>query len=144
MRAILLVITLLVSISAQAILVCPELQGSYTCGENRRVQATIIQYEDDENTMNYEMFNDHFIADGEKHESTVRRHAKAEYVAECDYQKLNIKYTAFHEDGRLSQTENITLERLSASKFELKSVVRVKHAPYPDRVYEMSLHCELI
>lgn len=143
MKFLLLIFTLLVSFSAKAILVCPELQGLYECAEPIPMLFSIAQYENNENAMVYEIFNASFIADGKTYVTYEDKWMTSAYKAECDYSELKITHNNYNlVDGSSWGTEMI-ITRINQSRFSFKTILVDRQPEMPDEITQQKTTCKL-
>jgi len=143
MKFILILSVLILPYTAQAIIVCPEIFGSYTCGEESPVQLTVWQYENNDNVMIYEMFNNTFTADGIKYLVLDNQNIKIEKKAECDYEKLHTYQRVYNKSNDTTSVKRDVISRLSPSKFLYETVTTIIQSPYPDRDFKREMTCKL-
>lgn len=143
MKILLVLSILFMSMGVQAILVCPEIHGYYKCEGSKSVNFGIWQYENHDNVMVYEMFENSFIADGKIHIVYETNEIKVEHKTECDYSKLRVSYVDYDKLSNRVRRENVEITRINSSKFlyENKVVTTTGKVARPE-VFK-SMICEL-
>ncbi len=131
--------SLLCSFSVYAKNSCPDLAGTYSCGKLESIN--IVQYEDDNHTMIYEMFNRVIITDRKTYVLDETPETKTELRAQCKNDKFNVEYINHYKLRGNSQHSYFELSRASERSILFDSTFVSKQNGLPGVIYKQSSVC---